>query len=630
MRSRYLIPVSALLLSLLLWSSAYTLNPSPFIDPPLADAEVVNAQVAYPPYEKPIVANSLDVIGDTATIGTTWYDLQHFGTIGRQMVMDDEGYLHFVWMNGLNYGGIERHVYYNVIDPTGIPVWPGSGYPVESSYRAGYATLDLGYGNRAFPAFHQKMTSGSSAYHTAVAADFFPHYGAFLTWEPGWLYVHGEDTSTLYPNISIDRNGRIHIISTVTMFPDPIDWHVYTVGEYDPVTFTITFPPPPHTWTKVGRTTVDGADVTSSDVSDRVAAAWITPHHDIMVLIDEDGQELNFGEAFNLTRFILPDPSLLPDTLLANRDTLRAHDDLTLLFDQDDWLHIAFTTRSYFFYQATCYWNASIIWHWSEQYPDEFSVVANAWHPEDLVECGPGCVKAQRPSLGQDPVTGHLYCMYQYYDTDTTALSAAGWPSGEVYVSVSTDGGLNWAVGTNVTETITPQNAPPGQCYSEECPCMAEWVDGDCHIMYTMDYDAGYVIQNAGTWTLNDVKYHHVPVDSIPTTPLVPQVPFHVSPIHINQEITAATGTIESLEICATPNPFNPQTAIKFSLPDAVYVTLKVYDLQGRLVATLADGLMNAGSHDLIFDGSNLASGVYLYRLQADKFTTEAKLVLVK
>ena len=257
-------------------------------------------------------------------------------------------------------------------------------------------------------------------------------------------------------------------------------------------------------------------------------------------------------------------------------------------------------------------------------------MVANAWQPEDMIECGPYSVKAQRPSLGQDPETGHLYCMYQYYDTDTAALSSAGWPSGEVYVSVSTDGGLNWAEGTNVTETITLQNAPPGDCYSEESPSIAEWVDGDCRIMYTMDYDAGYVLYNAGTWTLNDIKYHRVPVDSVPTTPLVPQVPFHVSPIPIDREITATTGTIKALEICAIPNPFNPQTTIKFSLPDAAFVTLKVFDLQGRLVATLADGLMSSGSHDLIFDGSNLVSGVYLYRLQADNFTTGAKLVLVK
>lgn len=78
------------------------------------------------------------------------------------------------------------------------------------------------------------------------------------------------------------------------------------------------------------------------------------------------------------------------------------------------------------------------------------------------------------------------------------------------------------------------------------------------------------------------------------------------------------------------PNPFNPSTTISFSLPEATRVELAVYDLSGRLVATLTNGWMQAGSHEVTFDGSNLASGVYVYKMMAGDFSASGKMVLMK
>jgi len=78
------------------------------------------------------------------------------------------------------------------------------------------------------------------------------------------------------------------------------------------------------------------------------------------------------------------------------------------------------------------------------------------------------------------------------------------------------------------------------------------------------------------------------------------------------------------------PNPFNPTTTFSYQLPEAATVTLSVYDLSGRLVTTLADGYRTAGSHDVTFDGSGLASGVYLYRLEAGSYTASGKMVMMK
>jgi cytochrome c peroxidase len=78
------------------------------------------------------------------------------------------------------------------------------------------------------------------------------------------------------------------------------------------------------------------------------------------------------------------------------------------------------------------------------------------------------------------------------------------------------------------------------------------------------------------------------------------------------------------------PNPFNPTTSISYALPEASFARLVVFDVQGRTVATLAQGWHEAGSYHVTFDGSGLASGVYFYQLQAGNLTQTQKMVLMK
>ena len=78
------------------------------------------------------------------------------------------------------------------------------------------------------------------------------------------------------------------------------------------------------------------------------------------------------------------------------------------------------------------------------------------------------------------------------------------------------------------------------------------------------------------------------------------------------------------------PNPFNPATTISYSLPVGGTVFLKVFSLDGREVATIVEENQSAGSHRVSFDGSHLASGAYVYRLQLGPFFEARKLLLVK
>ena len=78
------------------------------------------------------------------------------------------------------------------------------------------------------------------------------------------------------------------------------------------------------------------------------------------------------------------------------------------------------------------------------------------------------------------------------------------------------------------------------------------------------------------------------------------------------------------------PNPFNPSTSIRYALPNKLHVTLTVFNTLGQQVATLVNEVQEAGYHEVRFDGSGLASGVYFYRLRAGDFVQSRKLVLLK
>lgn len=81
----------------------------------------------------------------------------------------------------------------------------------------------------------------------------------------------------------------------------------------------------------------------------------------------------------------------------------------------------------------------------------------------------------------------------------------------------------------------------------------------------------------------------------------------------------------------AYPNPFNPQAVVPFDVPELAMVRLAVYDMLGREIAVLVDGQVAAGRHEVVLDGSNMASGVYLIRMEsAGKIQASMKVLLLR
>jgi hypothetical protein len=78
------------------------------------------------------------------------------------------------------------------------------------------------------------------------------------------------------------------------------------------------------------------------------------------------------------------------------------------------------------------------------------------------------------------------------------------------------------------------------------------------------------------------------------------------------------------------PNPFNPTTTIRYSVPVSGHVNLAVYDLQGREVAVLVNGIQTAATYAVTWDGSGFPSGVYFCRVTAGKETFTGRMMLLK
>jgi uncharacterized protein (TIGR02145 family) len=78
------------------------------------------------------------------------------------------------------------------------------------------------------------------------------------------------------------------------------------------------------------------------------------------------------------------------------------------------------------------------------------------------------------------------------------------------------------------------------------------------------------------------------------------------------------------------PNPFNPSTTIKYRIPTEGNVSLKVFDLLGNEIATLVNDYRSAGSYSVDFNGKNIPSGIYFYKIQVNEFTEAKKMILLK
>jgi len=100
------------------------------------------------------------------------------------------------------------------------------------------------------------------------------------------------------------------------------------------------------------------------------------------------------------------------------------------------------------------------------------------------------------------------------------------------------------------------------------------------------------------------------------------------------QSLLTGTNPVQSPEdfyiLQNYPNPFNPSTKIRFAVPEKSHVKLTLYDVLGRELSVIFDGELNPGVKEVEFNGSNLPSGVYLVRMDANDYQKTLKISLLK
>jgi hypothetical protein len=549
------------------------------------------------------------------TVGTTWYDNQHNGTFGKMTAVDSGNYVHFVWTNGLNSGITLRHVYYNLWDPSTHQFMIPGGGQVDASSRAGFATVAVNREGFAFPAFHQISGPNPLA---AVAIDFLPRTGAFTAFPiPGI-----GDAQIIWPKVAADFQGNLHLGMTenggneldyyIKGFPHIVD------GMGESITYDLGL-------VEWETSTFVTMDVAASWHIPRVAVAWIDDPDgnenppNVMVRISEDAG-LNWGTPINVTNIPPIDPECCHNggtPEVCNGDTLHPWIDLSVIFDNQDQVHVAYTTHGWYYFDENCDtvmqgYVFSRIQHWDGT-DEQHDFVHEAWYAHSSVALGTNNLMCHRPNLAIDTTTGDLFCSFQQFDSVQT--SSAGYPQGDAWIASSTDGGMTW-YSTNVTATDGGVNTPAGQCRSERDICLATFVSSDTlHLYYMLDRDAGSAPFNEGVYTLNPMIYQRIPVSDV-MAPVTELRAFVLTDLALYQNF---------------PNPFNPATKIQFDLRVEGRITLKVFDVLGREVAApLNSTFVSAGTHVVEFDGSRLSSGIYFYRLEQGGHLATRKMILMK
>jgi beta-lactamase superfamily II metal-dependent hydrolase len=145
-------------------------------------------------------------------------------------------------------------------------------------------------------------------------------------------------------------------------------------------------------------------------------------------------------------------------------------------------------------------------------------------------------------------------------------------------------------------------------------------VTNSTYTSFTNGYFGFMAVHSSGTSARAGAEFDQLYFDISSSSPLGKPV--------ISPEIVSMPSDFQLYQ--NFPNPFNPSTVIKFQIPDASVVTLKVYDLLGREVSSLVNGQLEAGNHETVWNADKYPSGIYIYRLSAGNFTETRKMLLLK
>ncbi len=631
------------------------------------------------------ISVSAQQLGDTLHVATTWVDQQHEASFGRMIGIDEPSENNWqeawvTWTVRESQQGTSR-ADHRIIDlhdgiPQGEPHYEDGILFGPWSVAPTLAVCPtfgpaIAYVNNRDEIIPEEYHSSIATVNPFFELDIFHTYdypeaiiGCDAPRISGMLY---EDHYYLHSLLYSERPSARELF--------------YHRGEVNPISLVVTNATPDSARLLVTAqaTNFSGVIATSFDGS-RVAIAQTVgryntlgegaedrlDNNDIYIWESEDGGDtwdLGLENALNLTNFIAPNPDALPDTTLANQDTMRVYGDLDMMYDYYDRLHVAFTVINYYHFEdSTTQSSRLYYWNNEDQYfimlaDGNFETGASTPHMEP-VNCN--------PNLYYELDTDVIWCSWvQYGDPedydgmgDPIDASDDGYKASDIYVSASHNR-VRWAYGVNITNTRNEGTLlAPYETESEREMSLSLPDDGDyLHFFYTVDYDPGISvpasdlyhtpIEPQGEPTENIMVYHWVEKQDILDQFDYWEYPPYVIgpdnyPLHIDSTGFFEVGVDEDsgldlvipgeFELKAIyPNPFNATARIEFSLPAPDYASVTIVDVLGREVARLADRRFTPGSHTLTFDGSDFASSVYFVRTRTQNHGVQVrKVVLMK
>jgi hypothetical protein len=467
------------------------------------------------------------------TWAQTYYDYQNNGSMGRMIAVGPAGHRQMVCHETRgDYAAFPRYVTYNCKDALGD--WLGSTHvDGGENVNAGYPQMLVTHDGREVILYHRVHMSDS--WHSALAVgdhgqvcsgsfanlydlpdkiDFPASSSVDGLWPKGCI-VYRADADIDYIHYLVSENNpelggaKTFAYARCAFQGDSLICASPGYGPYARLPNTA-YPSPLDKIAVVDTIMTLSPVMVTSLTSQRVAVVYAKNRDNFSTAVNNDvvyiestnmGKDWLDGTNWPATRHNI--------TNYATEATERAYTDVAACYDFSNNLHIVWNGCYYDSVTGQLTYDANL-YHWSQ----EHGISMIAWgYWEDTA---PGAwnrnlckmsVSALDPIYhpGGYPDSVFLYCTWTQFNPGD--MSLAGWSNGDIYASLSVDGGKTWAPGYNLTNTQTP-DCDEGNCLSEHWSSMAEnMYDGDLHIEYVCDRDAGGIVIDEGYWTDNDMMY---------------------------------------------------------------------------------------------------------------------------
>jgi hypothetical protein len=508
----------------------------------------------------------VSALGPGDSIAFTYYDYSTNGSTRPGLINYGDGTLSFASMAS---------------DDGGVTGWTNRGswykYYDGTSWSAGWSRVELV--RRGWTSMAQIADAGGVEVilsHAANECNVDAAKGA-NTWSST---ITGH--SQIWPRIAIGNGFTIHGVGT----PNPPDVLWYFSSPDAGTTWSAAVS---HITTPGHASDADAYNITAQ--GDKVAYVSAAAGGDVIVVESMDG-----GATW--TENLIYD---IDETgFTAGQEP--ADGSCDIVYDSNGNLHVAWGSYLYIGDGAAYLTQDAGIRHWSAA--SGVQEIALADPDTNIVHHGlTDGDYISHPALSAD-ASGNVFVVYYRFINEQDDSSNY---YQHVFGRGSSDGGMSWSGEYEMT---------PGTGFDGTYPIVADLVDDYVHFVYYCDAFASNALQGGHGDIQVAFMYHMVSALDILNTVGV-------------REVTDVIPDAYRLEQ-NYPNPFNPTTNIRYSIPQNAFVTLTVFDMLGREVATLVNQEQAAGSYVADFNAASLANGTYFYKIQAGNFSETRKMMVLK